>query len=239
MIRPSLLCLAALSVTALAACGTPESQSQTQGQSQSQGVEERIAEEVARHTGAEPSRDTTPCEILDDALIHRHFEIGDAEISRSLSQYSPHPLCTASWPKPNAAEIEAQRAEVMMERMMRRMQGEEVETPSLRSRDEVSLTISKDRFASRQQALAAFDSAMRILSEGMTVETSAGAVDSPRYDIEPVTGVGEKAMWAPKLHQLSVATAHHVFHVGVRTEGGLDVELEKAKELAREIAAAL
>jgi hypothetical protein len=209
------------------------------GQSESRTADESVADDIARQTGPTASADIDPCTILDDALIHRHFALGDAEITRTASTYSPHPLCTVSWPKPNATEIEARLADQMVDFMTRRMRGEDVEMPSLRTSDEVSLTIGTGVFANRRQALDAFDGAMRVMTEGMTVETSAGPIDSPRYDVEPVAGVGEKAMWAPGLHQLSVVTTERIFHVGVRIDGGLAEELEKAKALAREIAAAL
>jgi hypothetical protein len=202
-------------------------------------IDEAVTEEVARQTGASPSTDTSPCEILDDELIGRHFDIAGVEIERSPSRYSRHPLCTASWPKPNAAEIEERRAEQMADYTTRKMRGEDVEMPSFRTTNEVSLTISEDAFESQEQARAAFDSAMRVMSEGMSVGTEAGSVETPRYELEPVEGVGEKAMWAPELRQLSVVTTDRIFHVGVQTDGDLDEELLKAKEIAREIAEVL
>ncbi len=78
---------------------------------------------------------------------------------------------------------------------------------------------------------------MRILSEGMTVTVDGEEHETPTYDSEPVSGVGVKAAWVPKLHQLSVVTPDRIFHVGVRIDGGPEAELAKAKELARDLAA--
>lgn len=208
------------------------------GESGTADADEAATERVAKATGAEPAMDDAPCEILSDDLIGSHFDLAGAEINRSPSEYSPHPFCTASWPKPNAAEIQKRREEMRVERIRKRMQGEEVE-PLPRARDEVSLTINRNPFDDRDEAIAAFDRAIRVLTEGMTVETDAGSTETPTYDVEPVEGVGLKAMWVPRLHQLSVATAERIFHVGVRVDGGLEREREKAKALARDIAATL
>lgn len=192
----------------------------------------------ATGAGARPSSDTQPCEVLSDELLARHFEIGDAEIKRTPSKYSPHPRCTASWPKPNAAELEAKAEDMRIENMKKRMSGEEVE-PVESPNNKVSLTLSKNPFENRSDAVSEFDSALRILSEGMTIETERGTRKTSTYEYEPVDGVGEKAAWVPRMNQLSVATSSRIFHVSVDVSGGSDSDLVKAKELAHELAESL
>jgi len=181
--------------------------------------------------------DLSPCEVLSDDVIRRHFDTADAELTRKQSRYSDDPLCTVSWPKPNAAELEQQRAQAMSDYMTRKMRGESVERPSLRTTNEVTLTIAKTDFESAERALESFDGAMRVLSEGMTVKTDRGEMKSPTYELQPVTGVGARAMWAAGLSQLSVVTDDRIFHVGVVT--GSESDQEKAKAIANDIAPSL
>lgn len=234
MTHHRLLLVTTLLALGLAACSEPAAKPGVKS------AEGEILDQVAEVVGEdiEPSSDSTPCEVLSDDLLRKHFDIGDADLKRSPSQYSPHPLCTVTWPKPNAAELEAEREAQRADYLRKKMLGEAVERPESPN-VEVSLTINKDRFESRTEAVASFDSAMRILSEGMTFETDAGPHKTPTYDFEPVDGVGEKAAWVPKMSQLSVATSHRIFHVGVDVDGGPDADLAKAKDLARDLTESL
>lgn len=204
-----------------------------------ENVEDAITQEVREQTGKAPSKDTTPCEILDDEFVRAHFEIGpDVEISRSPSKYSPHPLCTVSWPKPNAAEIEERSGEAMMEYMQKKMVGEDVKRPSFRTTDEVSLTLYEPEFESPDAAMASFDSSMKMLSEGITSSHEDVEVTF-QANLTPVEGVGDKAMWAAKMRQLSVVNGNRIFHVSVNTGAELEADLEKAKAVAKDVAAEL
>lgn len=231
MALPKSSFLVLLLSVSLAACSEPASQDPTEAVSS-----EAVADEVAEATGAAPSTDSTPCEVLSDELLTKHFDLSSAEVKKTPSKRAPHPFCKASWKKPNAAEIEEERKQAMMEYMRKKLSGEEVKRPSLRTTSSVTLTLAKEAYGERQATLSAFDRAMRVLSEGMTVETDAGSTRTPTYDYEPVDGIGEKAAWVPGMHQLSVATAHRIFHVAVRIDGGLSAERERAKEVARDVA---
>jgi|GEM_PF-3123326 len=217
----------------VSACGQASDSSE-------KSTEGRISDQVADATGGEarPASDATPCEVLSDELLARHFEVGGAEIKRTPSKYSPHPMCTATWPKPNAAELEAKAEEVRAENIQKRILGQDVE-PVESPNNKVSLTLGKDRFGNRSDAVSSFDSAMRVLSEGMTIEVNGEKTKTPTYEYEPVTGVGEKAAWVPRLHQLSVATSSRIFHVSVNVSGGPDADMAKARELARDLAESL
>ena len=199
-------------------------------------VERTIGRDVTEATGTEASTSAEPCEVLDEALVRASFEIGpEVEIVRAPSKYSHDPLCTARWAKPNAEEIEQKRVELMTDYMTRKMKGEDVEKPAFRTQNEVSLTLTDKPAENPEQAMAMFDSAMRVLSEGFT-SAHEGTEMTFQADLTPVEGVGRKAMWAPSLRQLSVVDGNQIFHVGVNTGAELEAELEKAKAIANEVA---
>src|SRR5690606_4361373 len=116
------------------------------------------------------------CTILGDAMIRGRLGLGeDVALEHSPSRHSPHPLCTVSWAKANAAELEQERVQLMTDYMQRKMRGEDVPMPSFRTTDEVSLTLYSPAFANSAQAIAGFDTAMKRLSDGVT--SSAGDVE--------------------------------------------------------------
>lgn len=199
-------------------------------------LERSIERDVAEATGTTASTSTEPCEILDEGLVRASFEIGPAvEIVRTPSKYSPVPLCTARWAKPDAEGIEQKRAELMSDYMTRKMKGEDVDMPSVRTENEVSLTLREKPADSPEQAMAMFDSAMKMLSEGIT-RSHEGTEVTFQADLTPVDGVGRKAMWAPRLRQLSVVDGSRIFHVVVNTGAEPEAELEKAKAVASKVA---
>lgn len=179
------------------------------------------------------------CEILGDAMIRGRLGLGeDVTLERTPSRHSPHPLCTASWAKANAAELEQERGRLMTDYMQRKMRGEDVPMPSFRTSDEVSLTIFSPAFASGAQAIAGFDAAMQRLSEGVT--TTVGDTEfTYQADVEPVSGIGDKAMWVPEMRQLSFVSGNRLLHLTVDTGSDLAEELATARKLAEDVIAAL
>lgn len=233
---PALVTLAAL---LLAGCGDAEDKAAGPSTRGADSTDRVASEAPARRRGAASADAQAPCAILDDELLRAHFDIPDGtEITRSPSQYSPHPLCTVSWAKPDAAERQAQQQAAMMEYMQRKMQGEDVQMPSFRTANEVSLTLYAPPFDDAASALRSFDNAMKRLAQGITTE-----VNDEEYtfqaDLEPVDGVGDKAAWVPRMSQLSVVSGNHIFHVGVNTGAEDDGDLETAKALAVAIAGEL
>ncbi len=224
------ICGAVLFAMTIIACGGEEPAEVT-----ADNVDEAISREVEKQTGRTASTDSTPCEILDDALIRAHFDVAEGvEISRSLSKYSPHPLCTVSWPKPDAEELQKEQAARMSEYMQAKMRGEDVKMPSFQTSNEVTLTLYEPVFDDAAKARSAFDGAMKRLSEGITSSREDVEITF-QADLTPVEGVGEKAMWAPKLRQLSVVDGNRMYHVGVDTGSDLEAEMEKAKEIAQAV----
>lgn len=239
MSNRTMFILASFLAVGFLACGEKSEATTADEIPTTEEIEQTIAQAVEEQTGAKPSTDTTPCEVLDERVIRASFDIGsDVQLTRKPSKYSPHPLCTVSWPKPNAAELEKNQASAISDYMQRKMKGEDVKMPSFRTSNEVSLTLYEPQFDSPQEAVASFDLAMKRLSEGMTASHQDIEMTF-QADVTPVEGVGSKAMWAPKLRQLSVVDRNRIFHVGVNTGAELNEELEKAKAIARDIAQAL
>lgn len=188
-------------------------------------VEQQVAKQVEAATGMKASKDDTPCKILDDELIHAHFTVPEgAEIKRHPSQYSPYPLCIVSWEKANAEEVKAQMAQAMQDYVKKQMAGEDVKMPVMRTTDEVSLTLYEPPFDSPEAAKRGLESAMQMLSKGITASHKDTTV-TIQADMSPVDGVGTEAMWIPRMHQLSLAAGNRVLHITVRT--GDDPEADK------------
>lgn len=212
----------------IASCGGEEA-------ANAENTGEQIAARIMEESGVEPSTDTTPCEILDDELIHAHFTVAEgAEISRQTSTYSPHPLCTVSWRKVNADEIQAQSGPAMMDYMQRKARGEDVKMPMFRTDNEVTLTIVDSDFASPADAQRGFDGSMKMLSDGIT-RSHEGTEVTFQADLTPVDGVGDKALWASSMRQLSVVDGTTIFHVTVNT-GHREADLVTARAIAIDVA---
>ena len=194
--------------------------------------------ESGSQSAATAAHQPAPCELMSTALLSSHLEFApDAEISRNPSKHSPHPLCSISIPKPNAAELEQEREAAMADYLQRKLRGEDVEIPTVSALYEVSLTLMPPA-ESTEQAMANFDGAMNMLAEGITGGTEDIQVTF-QADVEPVPGVGDKALWAARLHQLSVVDGVQVLHVTVNTGEGDRTDRDKAIGLARDLAAAL
>lgn len=177
------------------------------------------------------SEDPDPCTILSDALLSKHFNADPAEINRSPSKYSPHPLCIATWPKENAEELQKQYDAQYTEYLRKKILGEDVTRPE-KPTNEVDLTVNKNRFDDNARAASAFASAMGILQDGKTFEVQGKEqVFEPR-ETELVTGVGDKAYWVPSMNQLSVLSGRSIFHVAVILGKDAETNLTKARELA-------
>jgi len=60
-----------------------------------------------------------------------------------------------------------------------------------------------------------------------------------KANVEPVPGVGDKAIWVPKMRQLSFVSGNRLLHLTVNTGDDLDGELTMARSLADDVIAAL
>lgn len=189
-----------------------------------------LAERAQR---AREESDIDPCELLSDALLREHVATAqDAVINRRMSEYSVHPMCIASWRKPDADEIEAKTAAAMNDYLQRKMRGEQVKMPSFATEDEVTLTLFQPQFEDKAAAIASFDQAMAVLQRG--VKGNAGGVEvSFQSNVTPVDGVGDKATWAVGMRQVSVVQGRRIYYVTVNTGSRPSVEEARALGLAR------
>lgn len=176
-----------------------------------------------------------PCKLLTADLIHAHFDTGKAEVKFKSDLDIANPICTAKWKKPNAAEIEKKMQSAMMDYVQAQAQGKKVPMPDMRTNDEVSLTISGSRFETAAAAASDFQSAMKSLNQGVSA-SSGGQTFTFQAHTTPVEGVGDQAQWSAKMHQLSVQSGNHIFHVTVRMHSDAAKDLPKAKELATAVA---
>lgn len=174
-----------------------------------------------------------PCLLLSEETLRRRFDVPvTTEITRELSKYTPHPHCTATWRKPDAEEIERRQAEAMQEYLRQRMRGEEATLPAENSSNRVALTLFGEPRSDSVAARESFDGAMRVLADGYTGEHE-GVELTFQADLTPVEGVGQRAMWAARMHQLSVlADSGQIFHLVVETGQNGNAELEAAKAVA-------
>jgi hypothetical protein len=186
-----------------------------------------------RSQRAQAEAELDPCDLLSDDVIRGQFDsAAEADISRRLSDYAVHPMCVVSWPKPNAAEIEARTAAAMSEYLERKMRGEEVKMPSLATQDEVTLTLFQPQFEDNARAIASFDQAMSVLQRG--VKSRAGDTQvSFQTDVTPVDGVGDKATWSGGMRQVSVVQGTRIYYITVNTGSEPGVEEALALALAK------
>jgi hypothetical protein len=202
-------------------------------QSESAGMQ--VATVTKRAVQAQGTIDVNPCDLLTDAFVSEHLPSAvGSTIEREISEYSIHPSCMVSWRKPNADEIKANTGAVMQEYMQRKMRGEDVQMPKIRTNDELTLTLFEPVFDDSQLAQNSFDQAMSMLQEGVT-GTHDGVEVTFQSDVFDVNGVGDKASWAQRLRQLSVVSGGRIFYVTVTTGADNAEELAVAVAVAKDV----
>lgn len=166
--------------------------------------------------GKGTARGEAACDLLRSGVLAGAF--GAAAASASFtpgSRYVPNVLCTARWDGAKGAPAGAAPGH------------------------EASLTILDRSFASPAAAVASLESSVAELSKGVTVEVK-GRKHTSRVEFEGwLDGVGDKATWAPKPRELSVAHRGVRFAVAVRGFGDAAESKARAIDLARRVAAAL
>lgn len=174
--------------------------------------------------------------LLSEEMLRRSLHIPVAtEITREPSKYTPHPHCTAIWRKADADDIERRQAEALQEYLRRRMQGEKVEPPAVSSTNRVALTLFGQPHEDSSAGRAEFHGAMRLLAVGYTGEYD-GMELTFQAELEPVAGIGQQAMWAPRLHQLSVfSDSGQIYHLVVETGPDGSAEFSAAREMAAKL----
>lgn len=211
-------------------------------------TEKEARETIRRSRTGEKIRETKsgldPCALLRSGVVAEVFAVDPAALTFRAGS-SRHPLCTARWRKPDADRIEAEAPQRMMDYTKRRMEAQQKgqpfdePMPVPRAENEVSLTIVDEAFASEAAAVASLEEVVGRMTRGVTVEVR-GEQHTAQVDYEDwMEGVGDRAAWAPKLSQLSVAARGVVFHVGVQASSDAAGNRSQAIELARRVAQAL
>lgn len=211
-------------------------------------AEQEASETIRRARAGEKIRETgsglDPCAILRTGMVAEVFGVEPAALTFDAGS-SRHPLCTARWRKPDADRIEAEAPQRMMDYMNRRMAAQskglpfDEKMPSARTENEASLTINDEPLDGAADAVARFEQIVGQLGAGITTEVR-GEQHTTRVEYEDwIDGVGDRAAWAPKLSQLSVAANGVLFHVGVQASPDAAENRAKAIELARQVAQAL
>lgn len=175
------------------------------------------------------ARGEASCDVLRAGIIPAVFGVEPpAEDYRPGSKNMRHGFCSISWDKPNREELDAARADYQMKKAMAQVRNEDFDEPMPPpGRYRVSLTIIREEFDSAAAAVTSLEATILTLQEIATPEDFDGWID----------GVGDRAAWLPKIHELQVA------HAGVRyaitVSGGETAADNEAKaiELAQRIAA--
>ncbi|WP_299082244.1 hypothetical protein [uncultured Paraglaciecola sp.] len=97
----------------------------------------------------------------------------------------------------------------------------------------VSLTLLQQDFASAQDAVVSLENTVAKLSKGVTVTVKGKAHTTKVKFDDWITGLGNKAIWAPKLSELQVAADTERFALSVKGYGDKKQNLVKAIDLAR------
>lgn len=190
--------------------------------------------------GGEAGGDSA-CRMLRSGAIAEVFAIESTDVDfREGSRYVPHALCVTSWDKPDAESLHEALAAYEMRKAMATAKGEafsESRPPS--PRHEVSLTILSSRFDSPEAAVRDLEQTVERLGAGVSVEVR-GQTRTTQVDFgDWIADVGDKAIWAPRASELSVAYDGLRFAVSVSGQESAENNQEKAIELTQWIVRAL
>jgi hypothetical protein len=214
----------------------------------SKQVEDETRDTMRRmRTGEKVTRTDSgldPCQILGSGIVAEVFGVEAAAIHYRAGSVA-HPLCMASWRKPNADELEAAQGQRIQDWVKRQSQARingqpfTEKIPVVKVDSTVSLTIFNETFASPEAAAERLEGMIDTMSKGVTVEVG-GRKHTSQVDYDDWTpGVGDRAAWAPKLSELSVAARGVIFHVAVHVASEPAENRAQAIELARRVAGKL
>ncbi|HUO84350.1 MAG TPA: hypothetical protein VM534_04470 [Thermoanaerobaculia bacterium] len=201
------------------------------------------------------------CDLLTPTLLASHYSIDAAELQPGGSQREN--FCAYRWNKPDHAAILEENRKALINQVNERMEamrrGETYQAPpARRAENEVTLSLPPSA-STADQAARQFETIQKRLSGGMTVAIDEETRDEARRTAEeatggrrsatgdlpesvtfqadtvPVKGVGDRAFWAPSLHQLTVLSGTNVFHLGVQVADDPSANLEEARSLAPKI----
>lgn len=187
---------------------------------------------VPMHAIANEACDNLKSGLLDDVFGSE----ANTATFRAGSKYVQNTLCTATWNKPDHEALAAASSQYETKKAMAKMMKQKFELaapppPSYT----VSLTMLDDEYDSTGDAVASLENAVAELSEGITVTVQGKAHTTQVEFGDWVDGVGDKAIWAPKLSELQVAEGKRRFAVSVTGYAEASQNLAKAVELANRI----
>lgn len=205
----------------LASCGS--------GSDDSAGVDSKAE---SRGKPAADGDGFDPCELLNEEILHSHFEVGDAEIYSRSSSHRRYATCIVNWPRPDHEALQEAYQKKVMEYGQAKARGETVEMPeSPRTHCELTCTVPVKRFHSPAQAQSALDTALDIMKNGLKTRPKTEE-QRAKVVIEPVDGLGDKAAWNVGNNQISVANGRRMFHLTVNVYDDGAANRAKAMELA-------
>ena len=177
-----------------------------------------------------------PTHFLTLEMVASHFGVDVSKVT--LKHREGNQYCSYIWDKENAEEISKKNAEMIMEKMKKKLAGEEVDMKMPSTSNTVFFHFYRT-FDSELEAANGFNGMLTRLKKGMTVENKGTAhtfkVD---YDQE-VEGVGDQAAWASTMNQLSFQTGPHMIHLKVDISEDGKENLAQAKQLAAKVIAKL
>ncbi len=202
---------------------------------------------AARKAAAPAKKGTGPdaCAVLTASLVRTTLGLPASVQLQKKDEHGMFPMCTYSWPNPNAAKQMAayrKHEQAQMQKMIAHM-GQHKGAQDLvdmvsrppPNRDRVSLTLVGDQSSSAEAARKSFEASQRQVNQGIKGTVDAGGTSQKvtfRIKNHPVTGVGDEARWSPRMAQLSVVAGTHIFHVIAQTQAKRAADLADAKKLA-------
>lgn len=185
------------------------------------------------------------CAVLTASLVRATLGLAPSVQLQKNDDHGMFPMCTYSWPNPDAAKQMAayrKHERAQMQKMiahMRQHKGAQdlvnlVGRPPP-NRNRVTLTLANDRFSSGKAARKSFETSQRQVNQGITGTIDAGGTSQKvtfRMKNRPVSGVGDEARWSPRMAQLSVLDGTRIFHVIAETHSKRAADLADAKKLA-------
>lgn len=233
-----------LALIALVACG-PSAESQNAANTNTEEATKQAVAEAQQTVERTLRGETqeTDTEALDGCLVFEDLVPAVFGVEAPLVNYrrsipvrsAGHLVCSASWDKPDKAELDKAYMEAIMEWTKSKARGEKTPQPKPpRGDNQVSLTLVADTFDSQAEAEASLESAVATLSKGITVEVAGKTHETKTSFGDWLDGIGDKAIFSEK-GELMVVSGNRRIAVDVSVMGDDAQDREKAVELAQQV----
>ena len=196
----------------------------------------------SRRTKEERAADAAAvCDILKSAWNPELLGIAADAITFRPSAMV-HPICIANWERPGHSQEEYD--EKMKDWVTRKTQAMvkkaafDEKMPKLLS-NQVSLTLPRTDFSSDSDAVAALESLVKRLNEGITAKALGKEVTvTGDYEESWIEGVGDQAAWNRKQSQVSFAAKSRLVHLSVQIGDPAEnrrIAIEMAKQVVEDL----